>query len=53
MRLFTRLAKKVESYAAAEGVRMSKPFPRKLNLLAWAVGVILVILLAEWMAHHP
>jgi len=50
---FTQLVKKAEDYAAAEGVRISKPFPRKLGLVAWAIAVILVVLIVGWMAYHP
>jgi hypothetical protein len=44
--------KKMENYADAEAIRLNKPNYGKLRLIGTAIGVIVVILLAVWMAHH-
>jgi len=53
MSFFTRLTKNMENYAAAEGPRLRRRFPRKLGLIGIAVGILVVILLALWMNHRP
>jgi len=57
MRRFTQLAdelsKKAEKYAADEGVRLSKSNHGKLRLIGYAIGIIVVIFIAIWMASHP
>lgn len=56
MSRFTQLAdelsKKAENYAAAEGVRLSKSSHGKLRLIGTAIGIVVVILIAGWMASH-
>ena len=44
--------KKMEDYAATEAIRLRKPTHGKLRLIGTAIGVLVVILLAVWMAHH-
>lgn len=44
--------KKMEHHAAAEAVRLQKPNHGKLRLIGSAIGILVVILLAVWMAHH-
>jgi len=56
MRRFTQLAnelsKKAEKYAADEGVRLSKSNHGKLRLISYAIGIIVVIFIAIWMASR-
>jgi hypothetical protein len=44
--------KKMEDHAAAEGTRLRKPTLGKPRLIGTAIGVVIVILLAAWMAYH-
>lgn len=44
--------KKMEDHATAEGVRLRKPNHGKLRPIGTAIGVVVVILLAMWMAYH-
>lgn len=44
--------KKMEGHATAEGIRLRQPNHGKLRLIGTAIGVVVVILLAIWMAHH-
>jgi len=44
--------KKIEDYAATEAIRLRKPNHGKLRLIGTGIGVLVVILLAFWMAHH-
>ena len=44
--------RKMEDHAAAEGLRLRKPTYGKLRLIGIAIGVVIVILLAAWMAYH-
>lgn len=57
MRRFTQLAdelsKKAEKYAADEGVRLSKSNHGKPRLIGYAIGIIVVIFIAIWMASRP
>jgi hypothetical protein len=46
-------SKKMEDYAAAEAARLRKSNRGKLRLIGSAIGILVVILLALWMAHHP
>jgi hypothetical protein len=43
---------KMEDHATAEGIRLRKPTRGKLRLIGTAIGVVVVILLAIWMAYH-
>jgi hypothetical protein len=44
--------KKMEDHAAAEAIHLRKPNHGKLRLIGTAIGVVVVALLAVWMAHH-
>jgi len=44
--------KKMEDRATADAVRLRRPTHGKLRLIGTAIGVLVVILLAAWMAHH-
>lgn len=44
--------KKMEDHATAEAIRLRKPTHGKLRLIGTAIGVVIVILLAAWMAYH-
>jgi hypothetical protein len=44
--------KKMEGHAAAEAIRLRKPNHGKLHLIGPAIGVVIVVLLAAWMAYH-
>jgi hypothetical protein len=44
--------KKMEDHAAAEAIRLRKPNHGKLRLIGTAIGVVVVVLLAVWMAYH-
>jgi hypothetical protein len=43
--------KKMENLTEAEAVGLHKPNYGKLRLIGTAIGVIVVIVLAVWMAH--
>lgn len=51
--LVGKLTKASENYAASEGIRLRRPFRRKLQLVAIIIGIVVAILLAIWLAHHP
>jgi hypothetical protein len=44
--------KKGENYAAAEATRLRKSSHGKLRLKGTALGMLIVFLLALWMAYH-
>jgi hypothetical protein len=44
--------KKMENHAAAEAIRLSKSNRGKLRLIGTAIGVVVVVLLALWIAYH-
>lgn len=44
--------KKMEDHAAAEAIRLRKPTHGKLRAIGTAIGLLIVLLLAVWMAHH-
>jgi len=56
MKSFTQLAaiflKKMESHAITEGSRLQEPLQIKLRLIAWIIGIALVILMKFWLDHH-
>ena len=56
MRSLTRLAaiffEKMENHAITEGSRLQKPLPIKLRLIAWIIGIAVVILMKFWLDHH-
>ena len=57
MGVFARLAnefsQRMENHAAAEGTRLRRKFPRKGGFLSIMIGILVVFLLALWMAYHP
>jgi hypothetical protein len=44
--------KRMEDRGTAEGIRLHKATHGKLRLIGTAIGVVVVILLAVWMASH-
>lgn len=42
----------MENYSAEEAVRLRKSSHGKLRLIGTAIGILVVILLALWMAYH-
>lgn len=52
-KLTNEFSKKMEDYAAAEATRLRKSNRGKLRLIGTAIGILVVILLALWMAYHP
>ena len=52
-RLTNEFLKKVENHAATEATRLSKSNHGKLRLIGTAIGIVVVALLAVWMAYHP
>ena len=51
-RLTNHISQRMEHYAAQEGLRLQGKFPRKLGLIAIAVGILVVILLDLWINHR-
>jgi hypothetical protein len=45
--------KKMENHATAEATRLGKSNHGKLRLIGTAIGIVVVVLLALWMAYHP
>ena len=43
---------KMEDHAAADAMRLRKPTHGILRLIGTAIGVVVVVLLAVWMAYH-
>lgn len=52
-RLTNDFLRKMENHTRAEGIRLGKSNHGKLRLIGTAIGVVVVILLALWMNHHP
>jgi hypothetical protein len=52
-RLIDETSKKMENHAATEGTRLRKSNHGKLRLIGTAIGIVVVILVALWMAYHP
>jgi hypothetical protein len=50
--MMNHLLKKMENRAAAEATRLSRSNRGKLRLIGTAIGVVVVVLLAVWMAYH-
>ena len=44
--------KKMENQAASEATRLGKSNHGKLRLIGIAIGIVVVVLLALWMAHR-
>ena len=51
-KLTNEFSRKMESYAAAEAARLQKSSHGKLRLIGTTIGILVVTLLALWMAHH-
>jgi hypothetical protein len=45
--------KKMENQAAREATRLGKSSHGKLRLIGTAIGIVVVVLVALWMAYHP
>jgi hypothetical protein len=45
--------KKMENHAAREAARLGKSNHGKLRLIGTAIGIVVVVLVALWMAYHP
>jgi hypothetical protein len=45
--------KKMENHAAREATRLGKSNHGKLRLIGTAIGIVVVVLVALWMAYHP
>jgi len=52
-KLTKEFSKNMEDYAAAEATRLRKSNGGKLRLIGTAIGILVVILVALWMAYHP
>ena len=44
--------KKMENHATREATRLGKSNLGKLRLIGIAIGIVVVVLVALWMAHH-
>lgn len=44
---------KMENHAATEAVALRKRNVGKLRLIGVAIGIVVVILVAFWLTHHP
>jgi hypothetical protein len=51
--MINEFLKKMENHATAEATRLGKSNHGKLRLIGTAIGIVVVILLALWMAYHP
>jgi hypothetical protein len=51
--MINKYLKKMENHATAEATRLGKSNHGKLRLIGAAIGIVVVILLALWMAYHP
>jgi hypothetical protein len=45
--------KEMEDNAAREATRLGKSNHGKLRLIGTAIGIVVVALVALWMAYHP
>jgi hypothetical protein len=45
--------KKIENHAAGEASRLGESNHGKLRLIGTAIGIVVVVLVALWMAYHP
>jgi len=52
-RLTNGFLRKIENHAETEAIRLRKSSHSKLRLIGTAIGIVVVILLAVWMAYHP
>jgi hypothetical protein len=51
--MINEFLKKMENHTTAEATRLGKSNHGKLRLIGAAIGIVVVILLAFWMAYHP
>ena len=51
--MINEFLKKMENHATAEATRLGKNNYGKLRLIGTVLGIVVVILLALWMAYHP
>lgn len=51
-KMANEFSEKMEDYAAAEATLLRKSSRGKLRLIGTAIGILVVILLALWMAYH-
>jgi hypothetical protein len=52
-RLTNEFLRKMENHAAAEAIGLRKRNYGRLRLLGIAIGIVVVTLVAFWMAYHP
>jgi hypothetical protein len=52
-RLTSEFLRKMENHAATEATGLRKRNYGKLRLIGIAIGVVVVTLVALWMAYHP
>jgi hypothetical protein len=45
--------KKMQNHATAEATRLGKSNHGKLRLIGTAIGIVVVVLVALWIAYHP
>jgi hypothetical protein len=45
--------KKMENHATREATRLGKSSHGKLRLIGTVIGIVVVVLVALWMAYHP
>ncbi|MGA2902146.1 MAG: hypothetical protein ABSF40_18135 [Candidatus Acidiferrales bacterium] len=52
-RLTNEFLRKMENHAATEAIGLRKRNSGRLRLIGIAIGVVVVTLVALWMAYHP
>jgi hypothetical protein len=52
-RLTNKFLTRMETHTATEAIRLRKSNHGKLRLIGTAIGIVVVILLALWLAYHP
>jgi len=52
-RMTDEFSRTMENYAATEAIRLRRRNYGRLRLIGIAIGIVIVILVALWMAHHP
>ena len=50
--MFNEFLKKMENHATVEATSLAKDNRGKLRLIGTMIGIVVVILLALWMAYH-